>query len=485
MMAKVSFGSIVKWLLWCGWLALFIGGVTHYTGSWLTYTIFSLVFLAMLLSGLYRQVSYGYLFLVVMLWLGFWLKVTVHLLVDYPFGESVGLFDKSASAWDGVLQLATMGSLGVMAGRALYHLVGAASTSMVVAPGVVKSLAPAWYAASRRWIWALLISACVGLAIINASLGILQVGLVPRTILQWPLNSVISWLIGYGLTFGIATLLWWDIALKRNASLVVYFVLVEAFSSSVSTLSRGAYIFHVVPQLFSLFKNRLQIIGWSKNNIIAVSSAFILLLAVSYPLVNKLRTHYYFDAPLVIGDGGVTQGVGGLNGLAKFAIERWIGAEGLMAVWASPEKGTELFLAGIRERREIGKDTLYIEISRAVDFGAADKAKFQLTEIPGAMAFLYYSGKSWLVVLGMLIFSIAVLGSEALVSKYSGNPILCALWGGMAANAVTQFGVAPRSLLITLFEMAFGIATICLIQSVHFSKVMQKIGLTKNLKSES
>lgn len=485
MVAKVGFGSIAKWLLWCGWFALFIGGVTHYTGSWLTYTIFSLVFLAMLLSGLYRQVSYGYLFMVVMLWLGFWLKVTVHTLVDYPFGESIGLFDKSAPAWDGVLQLATMGSLGVIAGRVLYHLVRGANTSMVVAPGAERSLAPSWFAEKRRWVWAFFICACLGLAIINASLGILQVGLVPRTILQWPLNSVISWLIRYGLTFGIATLLWWDISLKRNASLVVYFVLVEAFASSVSTLSRGAYIFHVVPQLFSLFKNKFQIIGWSRNNIIAVSSVFILMLAVSYPLVNKLRTYYYFDAPLVIGDGGVTQEGGGLNGLAKFAIERWIGAEGLMAVLASPNKSTELFLAGIRERREIGKDTLYIEISRAVDFGAADKAKFQLTEIPGAMAFLYYSGKSWLVALGMLIFSIAVLGSEALIYKFTRNPILCALWGGMAANTVAQFGVAPRGLLITLFEMAFGIATICLIQSVYFSKAMQKIGLTKNGMSEA
>ncbi|MDP3372033.1 MAG: hypothetical protein Q8S21_03995 [Candidatus Paracaedibacteraceae bacterium] len=491
MMAKVSFGSVVKWLLWCGWLALFIGGVANYSGSWLTYTTFSLVFLAMLLSGLYRQVSYGYLFLVVMLWLGFWLKITVHLLVDYPFGESTGLFDKSPSAWDEVLLITTMGSIGVVVARALYQRFSLVSSSMVVRLNDEKFLAPVWYLAKRRWVWAGLIIVCVGLAIINSSLGILQVGLVPRTILPWPLNAVISWLVGYGLTLGIATLLWWDIVLGKNVSLVVYFVLIEAFTSTLSLFSRGAYIFHVIPQFFSLFKNRSRVIGWSRNNIIAVSATFIVLFAISYPLVNKLRAHYYSYAPMagefsVLGadaDADTDTGVSELNKLARFGVDRWIGAEGLMAVWAHPGKGSDLFWEGIRERREVGKDTLYIEISRAVAFRAADKTKFQFTEIPGAMAFLYYSGKLWIVALGMFVFAWAVLASEALVSKYTGNPILCALWGGMTANAVTQFGVAPRSLLITLFEMICGIAAIWFVQSEYLSRGLQKTGLTKNMKS--
>jgi hypothetical protein len=140
MITKVGFDSIMKWLLLCGWFTLFIGGVTHYSGSWLTYTIFSLVFLTMLISGFYRQISYGYLFLVAMLWLGFWLKLTVHLLVDYPFNESIGLFDKSASAWDEVLLVATMGGIGVLLGRIIYRLVAGPGSSMLANQGGDKPI---------------------------------------------------------------------------------------------------------------------------------------------------------------------------------------------------------------------------------------------------------------------------------------------------------------------------------------------------------
>ena len=71
--------------------------------------MFSFLFLVMLISGFYRQVNCGYIFFVVMLCLVFWLKLTVHLLVDYPFGEPVGFFDGTPAAWGKVLLAATVG----------------------------------------------------------------------------------------------------------------------------------------------------------------------------------------------------------------------------------------------------------------------------------------------------------------------------------------------------------------------------------------
>lgn len=479
MITKVGFDYIMKWLLLCGWFALFIGGVTHYSGSWLTYTIFSVVFLTMLISGFYRQISYGYLFLVVMLWLGFWFKLTAHLLVDYPFGESIGLFDKSASAWDEVLLVATLGGIGVLLGRIIYHLVADPGSSMLANQGGVKPIVPVWYPATRTWMWACLMFACVGLAIINASLGILQIGLVPRTILLWPLNAVISLLIGYGLTFGIATLLWWDIALGRNVSMVVYFILLEAFTSTVSIFSRGAIIYHTIPPLLSLYKNKNIVSGWSRRNIIAVSMAFFVLLAISKPLVDTLRGYYYSNGKIPIlnfrSDVTIVQ--------IKFAVDRWVGAESVMVVSAYPKKGVDFFTHGIMERREIGKDTLYTEISRPVYFGVVDKSKFQFSEIPGAIAFLYYAGQLWVVALGMIVLVLAVLASERLVFRFTSNPLLSALWGGASANSVAQMGGAPRGLLFYLFELSCGIAAICFVQSKLFSRMLQKSSAFISVKS--
>lgn len=485
MITKVGFDSIMKWLLLCGWFTLFIGGVTHYSGSWLTYTIFSLVFLTMLISGFYRQISYGYLFLVAMLWLGFWLKLTVHLLVDYPFNESIGLFDKSASAWDEVLLVATMGGIGVLLGRIIYRLVACPGSSMLANQGGVKPIVPVWYPATRTWMWACLMFVCVGLAIINASLGILQIGLVPSTILLWPLNAVISFLIGYGLTFLIATLLWWDIALGRNVSMVVYFVLLEAFTSTVTMFSRGAFIYHTIPPFLALYKNKNIVSGWSWKNIIAVSIAFFVLLAISFPLVNTLRGYYYSDVVPVslFGSDKLSDKLSDKTSvLAKFAIDRWVGVEGVMVVSAYPKKGVDLFARSIMERREIGKDTLYSEMSRPAYFGVVDKSKFQFSEIPGAIALLYYASQLWVVALGMIVLVLAVLASEGLVFRFTSNPLLSALWGGAAANAVAQMGGGAMSLLFYFFSLFCGIAAICFVQSKFFSRMLQKSSALIRLK---
>jgi hypothetical protein len=160
--------------------------------------------------------------------------------------------------------------------------------------------------------------------------------------------------------------------------------------------------------------------------------------------------------------------------LTKFAVSRWVGAEGVMAVSAYPKKGVDLFTHGITERREIGKDTFYSDISRPVYFGVVDKSKFQFSEIPGAIAFLYYAGQLWVVALGMIVFVLAILFSEGQVFRFTSNPLLSALWGGAAASAVAQMGVAPRNLLIYFFELSCGIAVICFLQSKFFSKVLQK-----------
>lgn len=479
---KLDFHSTKFFLLFI-WLILFVLGANQYIGSLLTYTIFSLVFLVMLMSGLYQKASYGYLFLVVMLWLGFWFKLIIHLIVEYPFVEPIGFFVNTSHTLDSVLHVATIGSIGVMIGKFIHHL--SKPDSAMLGVGCVSEV-PLWYTNNRRWIWSAFMFTCIALAIVNAGLGILQVGLVPRTILWWPLNAVISWLVGYGLSLGIATLLWWDISLGRNVSLVVYFVLLEAAAVTVSLLSRGAYIFQVIPQFLALFMNRGVIVGWSRKNIIWVCITFIVLFAFTNPFVNAFRNFYYSGVPVAFiqKDESISNSTPALVKLAKFSVDRWIGLEGVMAVSAYPDKSMDLFAKGVGERAAIGKSTIYQEICQA-HYRFMDMSKFQFASLPGAIGFLYFSGYLWVVGIGMIALVLAMLFSESFVHRLIRNPLLNALWGGAVANAIVQLGSAPRGLLFYFFTMSCGLAVIFFVQSKYFSKILLKFAALISVKNRA
>lgn len=495
---KVNHISILKWLLFSGWIVLFVGGVAHYSGSWFAYTAFSFVFLALLISGFSRQISYGYLFLVLMLWLGFWFKLTIHTLIDFSFGEPVGLFESAPTAWDEVLWISTIGGAGVLVGRFIYSMINHGSTMVVP---IANCVVPDWYISIRRWVWTCVFIVCLSVTFANAKFGILQIGLAPHTILIWPFNALISWTIGYGFALVIAAILWWDIILGRKISVVVYFIFFEAFTTAISMLSRGSYIFHVAPQLLALYKNRNHILGWSWLNTIMISAVFVVLFAVSNPVVNALRDYFYYgDTSIWFWDKDMpnepipkpsiikkSEPIDELDlaekafpanepkhNLWQFAIDRWIGIEGVMAVSAFPKKSGGLFSRALTERAEIGKSNVYQKVCQS-HYRHMDMDKYQFNSLPGAVAFFFLSGYWYVVGVGMLILTLMLLSSEQLVGKITENPILAALWGGAVANSIVQFGVNPRGLLIYYLEFVCAIGAIAFVQSKYFSSILKRV----------
>ena len=482
-------------------LPFYIAAVIEYQGSSFIYTVFTLLMLLMLLSGFYRKISYGYTFLVVMLWLGFWSKITFHILFDYPYVEPIGYFSGANSEWDEVLIVASFGSVGVVLARLFFSLIPGEGSSIMLRESNFN--VPIWYQNARPWLWSALVIVFIGLAIINLKLGIHQIGLTPKTILLWPLNAIISWLLNFGVAMCLATLIFWDIVIGRNISYVVYLVLLEGVLFGVSTLSRKLFVFHVVPQLLSVFYNKSFVIGWTRKNVITVCVVFLIFMAISHPLINFLRNYHYSGSPMSVlaylpHDSNLPGYslfhrylsflpidsflkyfefvFDGLLSFFQFAIDRWIWAEGLMVVSALPDKGLELFIAVLTETREVGKVTLYQELSQS-HYRFADLSKYQFGSTGGVMAFFYLIGIPWLVTIGMIALVTVMLVSEWLIFRVTHNPILCALWGGYSSMSVAAFGNAPSSLLIYLLEMIFGFIAIWFVQSKYLSDVLVKCNL--------
>lgn len=262
----------------------------NYPGSKFLYLAFSATFWGMLFSGGWARFQYGYCFLVVALWLGFWGKVTVHLLLNYPYVEPVGFFDGSSAAWDEVLLVATLAGLGVVAGRLVFagfnRLFLCSYTGSQERP-------PVWYAGISKWAVPLCLLWAIGLAGINLVFGIHQIGLVPKTIFPWPLNALVAWQVSIGSALLLAMVLWWEMLLNKRISVGIYALLIEGLVSTTSLLSRGIYIFHTFPQLVAIFRSRQFLSPVSRFRFVLIGAAFVACFLISIAGVTTIRALLY------------------------------------------------------------------------------------------------------------------------------------------------------------------------------------------------
>lgn len=204
--------------------------------------------------------------------------------------EPVGRFDGSAEAWDQVLCVAIVASIGVMLGRLVFRTFSNAYSREMRCD---QSIAPAWYPAVRKWVWLFAVTGMVGVAIANMLLGIQQIGLAPRMILPWPLNALFAWQVSIGSALLLTVLLWWEVALRKNIDVSIYAPLLEAGLATSSLLSRGIYVFHTLPQLFAFFENRKYLIGLTKIKLLILMVSFGCLMMLTIAGVTTFRTYLY------------------------------------------------------------------------------------------------------------------------------------------------------------------------------------------------
>lgn len=429
------------------WFCIAIAGYFSYVGSTLHYVFFSLAFLALLVDGVISRFSFGYVCLAIFLWLGFWLKLELHLILNYAYLEPVGRFDGSAALWDAVMVVSSVGAVAVIVARWCFAKIIKKSALQDLCKAAIT---PSWYPSARIWLWGAIGAVIITLPIFNWIYGISQIGIVPSLILPWHLNAVIIWLVGFGVAAMLFTLIHWDHALKSNWMAGMVGVFAEALLSSVSSISRAMYIFKTVPYLVVLYAKRLPANRIGVRGKLWIASMWACLLAVSLTLVTVLR--YAENSPITASSnktqmtmssnlssvGAVAEQLA--RRVAHLVVDRWIGLEGVMAVASYPEKGGGLLIGTLKEKRELGQVDFYTkEISRS-GISEADAARFQYASIPGAMAFFHMQGNLWVVCLGMFLLVTGMLALEMVAQMLTRNPYLCAFWGMGIAQIVASFG---------------------------------------------
>ena len=421
-----------------------------YNESKISYTIFTLVYFLLLWSALYKPKSYSYLFLSLFLFLGIWLKLTLHLIFNYAYVEPVGNFYSLHARMDDVLVVAVIGALGILSANIIYRLLKLKSTIYIYENYIFKTpLFYNFYNTYKSYIYVFIFISTFSIVYLNIAYNIQLSGVVPTTILMYPLNAIIYWGIGVG--FSVLLIILFSLDIKFNNLLelkyLILFLVIVAMTS-IGLLSRGQYVFIVGSVVMFLIYNLNYLNNFTIMKLFLFIIISIILYIIVIECVTALREYYYSGA---LFSGASFSKISGIfRKILHLAVDRWIGLEGLMAVSSYEHKNFELFYDALTTKAQIGDIDIYQYISNA-HYKDMDNTKFAFATIPGVLAFLYYSDSLFFVFFGVLVLVFAMMIIEYYIYLWYKSALLTAFIGIYLANAIAQLGLMPINFLKSMF----------------------------------
>lgn len=476
--------------------AAIVAARSSYAGTTAPFFAFNAAFLFLITLIFPRPRSYAFGCFAVLLSLGFWMKMLVHRIVDYPFVEPVGDFIDGPEAWDRVLLWSAAAALGAAVPRGVQLIMSRRLRREGGALPAPDRDPPAWFVERRALVWTASLAVLAAVAIINAHEAIYRIGIDTQTRLPRPLPLIIAWIVNLGGGLVMATLLHWDRRLTSRVDLIAWTAVVaEAIVSSATSISRAIYLLRMVP--YSLAAGsvpRMRFSGRSAAAALLMFGGF----AVSMLLVTAQRMDNYLEAtrftdvqalekPTAVGTIGspptATSGepataqqvaaeppritavgrklylFGYVRQAAMLASDRWIGLEGLMAVSAKPDLGPDMLREAITDDPRRGYDTLFQRTARSPYLKLAALDRYTFLTLPGIAGLCAYGGSGFYIFAGVLLATALMMGIETLCLRLTGNPYLTALVALNLAYVVHQMNF-PYLTFVYVCELILSVLAI-------------------------
>jgi hypothetical protein len=470
-------------------------GMLLYPGNALLFVFFSAVYFAVLYSGFFCSFQYAHWFFALTWFIGIWLKPMVHFAFAH-FGfddaaqylEATGSFDGSAAAWDQVLLIAAVGGLGYLTGRLiLMPLVrrNASSTALLQPPPVYRRF--------RNAAWLCLAAGLIAVVVVNAQTAIILRGFVPRIELPWPLGGLFAWVTDIGFALAIAIFAAWDRAIGLGIVRGFVALCVEGAILSISTNSRGIYLFHTLPPLVSDGRALLFPQGHARRATVLFATWLFAAVAVP-PLATGIRgmlaiEEYASEAAAKQADPKTPSGpvqssrnalagasriltepdtlgrftAYAFQGTGRLLIDRWPGLEGIMSAVSFPERSFDLFTEAALQRRTYGMVDVYTGKISQTRFTEEQAKMFHSASIAGPVALFYFSNSLIIVFGGMVLLAALISLIEMLWTALIRDPLVVALSGFYLALVILQLSTGVTQAITGPFAVTFlFVATWCL-----------------------
>lgn len=431
-------------------------------GSSYTYLIFSISFTSLLCFMLKKRISSGYAFFVAALWIGYWLKLSMHIInPTLPWMEPTGLFDFTKAAWDQVAFISSVGSLGVLTGGFI-HLLVLKKTSFIIK--VNKKTV----ASTNIW-WLAGLFTIIAVVVLNESFHIVHASIPPVHMgLPFHLQGLFGWCVGGGV-FLVLMIPFYQSVFAGHFIRATVFLILASVLIGVSIFSRGTVVFQSIIIFVALFVYHdllpkitlkqglislmIVITGVLLSATISQTRREIFIASVQPASVQPASVQLASAQPASVQP---TFSKYSLFLLLKLPIERWIGLEGVMAISAHPIKSNKLLWSAIEERRAIGSlDTYTRDIALS---SSKDTKTIMYATPPGVFSFWYYSGSLLIVFLASTLLTLIMVSIESILLISSDNPFLSSAVGVGIALQMIHMGTGglliPAIITFTTFIFA-------------------------------
>ncbi len=454
-------------------------GFNYYIGNKIYYLIFSIISSYALLTSFNKNSISFETFFSLLMWLGFWFKFTVQIsLFNSMFPEGSGLFDYQPDSYDQILIISSVSILAFILARYI-RLKFIFNYNNFDKLNFDNKHYLSFYSHYRKKIFYAYFFCITFFALINFIFVIFQKGTVPETNLPLGLNNFINWLLMFGLSTFSSILIFFEFQYKnKNSNKIVKYSLIETFISSVSILSR-AMIFNGTAIIYGFYRlveiNKIKV---NKKIFIKYFLIILSLFIISLLVVSKIRQSKDFPVghevhrylPTIQGEmiDGVkkepSKTVIIVNDLAKeinqiifLVAGRWVGIEGIMAVYGNKELGFDSFLMSFDDKFDYSNSYFENNIKGSKHI-YKESPKIYTVYVPGITAFLFYTKSIVFLFMGILILCLICSTLEYLSYKISrGNIVFSYIIGNILAYRLAHFGYLPQNSYKLILAICFNL----------------------------